>query len=1590
MKTKMPATTEELLNSSRRELLDLSTRNRLLSIPVDSSSARIISVRDEISEQVYRLLVAEKKAFSFLPGRSSAGSSALTESSENGDTELLEAPVLAQPGTESRDEEIDEATGLPKRHVDCRLQTSLTSEGLQRRLLDLYHDSRAMIEEAGVNILYLALGHLQWLEADAADTPRYAPLILVPVELSRKTASEKFILRWTEEDIVENLSLYAKLKEDFDIELPEFEDGEDFDIAAYFEAVAKAIKGVKGWEVQPDEITLGFFSFAKFLMFRDLDPKTWPTPEHLVSQPLVAGLLQDGFPVQSENFFTDDSQLDDLIPVAKLDHVVDADFTQTLAIESVRQGRSMVVQGPPGTGKSQSITNIIATAVMDGKRVLFVAEKLAALQVVQRRLQKEGLGALCLELHSNKSNKKTVIEEIGKTWTLGRPQPKDLESLVPKLNQKRSILNQHVRLLHEKHRQSGLTPFAIIGHLSLLEKRGLQANELMFSGAEDWTADQRKINRGHIEELAKRIDEIGLPVNHPWRGTNITAILQIDLDPLSKRITQTLTDLAKLLETSTALAENLSQPIPNTFAQTDEQLIIAGFVVSAPKTDKEALCNPSWNADLEPLRDLVAVGLKFATAQKQADNKVIDSAWEKDFSEQRQLISAHGKSLFRIFNGKYRAAMADIKGVLKAELPNAYADRLTFIDAIIAGQQALNKLRERDAIGAAAFGTQWKMEKSDWAQFTVVIDWVAQQTQAGLGSSFRNMFAGIGDPAVTSKLVEQLSGRLAIAREATQKLFAELSVNSNTTFGTPEFNEIKVETITDRLKGCHESIHLLPAWTTYALRAQQARAEGMGSLVDVLEHGKIPTKEVTDAFDRIYFGQLLRGIVRQKPELAHFDGELHERHVADFRELDNERLALAKYRTLMAHFDRLPPHSAVGAAGIVRSEMERKRGHRSVRRLLRDTGSVVQAIKPVFMMSPLSVSQFLEPGAVEFDLLVIDEASQVQPVDALGAIARCKQIVVVGDSKQLPPTKFFARLTSDVEEDEDNADDPQVAQAADIESILGLCRARGLPEKMLRWHYRSRHHSLIAVSNHEFYEDRLFIVPSPYLTNPDLGLKFHFVEGGVFDSGASATNRIEARAVCRAIVDHAKNSPNLSLGVASFSVKQQKAILDELELARRQDPVIEEFFANHSTEPFFCKNLENVQGDERDVIFISVGYGKNSSGYMAMRFGPLGAEGGERRLNVLISRAKKRCHVFASITANDIDLERARGKGVASLKVFLSYAETGKLAIPIITGREEDSPFEESVRRAVETLGYEVVPQVGEAGFYIDLGVRDRQEPGRFILGIECDGATYHSSRSARDRDRLRQAVLEDHGWIISRVWSTDWFQKPVEQLRKISAAIEAAKIGKSAKPNNPTKKVVPVEIRRDEVQDLDDGSLAKLAVPYVEANFPVPSRQEPHTVPNTTIMGICIKIIQIEGPIHEDEIVNRVKALWGYARAGSRIQGTVSTGIRSLMANNQCRSEDGFLFIPGAAVLIRNRENVESPDLRKPDMIAPAEIRAAILAVIDLSHGAAQKEIPTAVARVLGFKNTSAQLRYVVEGQIHKLEKQNAIAEVNGMFKRT
>ncbi len=1582
----MPLSTEQHLERSRRELLDLSTRNRLLSIPVGSRSAQVIQVSDEKSDQVFRLLVIEKKALSFLSGRSGKSFDAQDKSRLSSDAEDAEEG-LSQPG----DDGVDEAR-MDRRHTDARLQTSLSSEGLQSRLLALFRNAQTMIEEQGVNILYLALGNLKWLECDNPDVPRFAPLVLVPVEIHRKSASDKFYIRRLEEDVQENLSLRAKLKADFNIDLPDFPDEDDFDLLRYFDDVKTAISGAENWELLPNAITLGFFSFAKFLMFRDLDPENWPEGRSPIQHPFITALLQDGFP-QSEAFFAEDMHLDTLIPADRLDHVVDADSSQSIAIEMVRQGRSIVIQGPPGTGKSQSITNIIATAVLDGKTVLFVAEKLAALEVVKRRLNKEGLGDLCLELHSNKSNKRAVVEEVGRTWKLGKPIAEVPETLVPKLERSRAVLNHHANILHQRSSPSELTPYAVIGELVRLGSGAKEVADLNFTRAEGWTPEIRQECRRLMGELEERIREIGVPAQDPWRGIGCDMVLKVDLDLLETQIRMLSASLGALIETLGTLAVALKQPLPSTFPDVEQQVLISRYVETAPHVDKQAFCSSIWNAGLDQLSDLLKNGKFFEQTVADLAGKVADSAWEEDFSSAREHIAAHGRSWLRIFNGNYRRSLAKLRGVSTGLFPKAYDERLTYADQIIAGQRSLRDIRLAKDTGQTAFGEIWRGEKTDWRQIEAILTWVAQQRSAGLGEDFRILFAEVQDHQLVARLGEKISKLLTDAHQQATSLCERLNIDFQVAFHAADLESVPLPALAERSALFLEHMEDLARWNQYFIRAKRGRELGCGALIDRLESGAVSPEAALDCFDRIYFSQLIREFMRQNPELAQFDGVLHDRRIGEFRNLDMRRLRLSRHRVLAAHFGRMPPVEGVGPAGIVKGEMERKRGHRTVRRLLKDAGTIVQAIKPVFMMSPLSVAQFLEPGALEFDLLVVDEASQVQPVDALGAIARCRQIVVVGDSQQLPPTRFFMRMTSEATEDEEELE-TGVAEARDIESILGLCSARGLPQTMLRWHYRSRHHSLIAVSNHEFYKDRLFIVPSPHSSTASLGLRFHHIDGGVFDCGASGTNRIEAKAVCKAVIEHALQSPELSLGVAAFSVRQQQALLDELESLRREHPETESFFSKHPDEPFFIKNLENVQGDERDIIFISVGYGKDSRGYMAMRFGPLSIEGGERRLNVLISRAKKRCEVFSSILADDIDLGRASGKGVAALKTFLNYAKTGQLQIARHASGEEESPFEEAVRTALESSGHIVESQVGIAGFYIDLAVRSPDQSASYILGIECDGASYHSLRSARDRDRLRQTVLVDHGWAIHRIWSADWLQRPKEQLRKVLKAVEDAheqirqsrheeSFAPCMEESNPSE--VEREIRSEEG---DESGLSSLATPYYEANFPVERHLGPHEVSTKKLASLVFDIVKEEGPVHEEEVLIRVRNLWGLGRAGSRTQDSVAKAIRSLQKSRLCIDEKGFLSLPDMPVPIRNRDNVASQSLRKPEMLPPAEIRAAILALIDAHHGATEKEIPLAVARIFGFRCTSGQLRSVIAEQTVNLIENSVIREVNGMLK--
>ena len=626
------------------------------------------------------------------------------------------------------------------------------------------------------------------------------------------------------------------------------------------------------------------------------------------------------------------------------------------------------------------------------------------------------------------------------------------------------------------------------------------------------------------------------------------------------------------------------------------------------------------------------------------------------------------------------------------------------------------------------------------------------------------------------------------------------------------------------------------------------------------------------------------------------------------------------------------------------------------------------------MMSPLSIAKYIPPGSVSFDIVVFDEASQVRPVEAMGAILRGRQSVVVGDSRQLPPTSFFDSAGRDMEEEQ--------SDTADLESILGLFCAQGAPERWLRWHYRSRHESLITVSNHEFYDNKLIVFPSPDAGKKESGLRFRHGPENVYDRGGM--NVAEARMVAAAVMEHAGNSPDLTLGVVAFNLKQARRIEDELEILRRRDPSLEaSFFSQHPYEPFFVKNLENVQGDERDVILISVGYGKLDGGYLPMNFGPLNRDGGERRLNVLITRARRRCIVYSNFLAADLDLRRSKARGIHALKTFLKYADKGILDVPRATGRDADSPFEEAVAAALRERGHEIEQQVGSGGFFIDLAVVNPDRPGQYMLGIECDGAKYHSARSARDRDRLRQQVLEGLGWTIHRIWSTDWFRNRERELTRIEGAIRTARI-RSAKSGNGAGP--PVEVR-PEIEQLKRSreqprTPEKRSTPYIVSKPRIPALRTPlHEVSLSRLADWMSDVVRVESPIHRQEVVTRIRTAARVGRAGSRIRQCMEQAIRYGARRGMFERRGDFLWRTGHRTLeVRSRDG-DLPDtakaLRKIAMIAPEEIGQALHHAVKDSFGISEDEAIAEACRLFGFRRTgpriTSRVRQILQQEIRE-----------------
>jgi very-short-patch-repair endonuclease len=1391
----------------QRKLLDLSLRNNLLNFKGGKKSLKLEAPDPSALED----LLSEGHALKLLP-----------------------RPDLMD-GADPRNQAIHEARAredLRREHARDALKrrevfVDLPPEELEARLVELYRTARNMLQEGGANTLYLAFGFLSWIRDDKVGQRYRAPLILVPVMLNRKSARSGFTLTLHDDEPRFNPTLIEMLRQDFKLNLG-FADGElpkddsGLDVAAIWKLVSHAVKDIKGWEVTED-VVLATFSFAKYLMWKDLTDRTDQLRENAVVRHLI-DTPREHFP--SGVAFPMPNQLDREFRPEQTFCPLPADSSQLSAVMAAARGKDFVLIGPPGTGKSQTISNLIAQCLAEGKRVLFVSEKIAALDVVYRRLREVGLGEFCLELHSSKARKLDVLAQLQKSWEArGNIDPEVWRVEAERLKRVRDELNAYVERLHFRH-ANGMSIFDAIGRVvdgkdvpmlglswgkadvhdretldvmrELVDRLDVNAqavgqgalldHPLAAIGHSDWSPSwqQSVIDAARsvipaanaLEQASERfVQAVGLPrvaLDHRARsafavlahvlpkaaGRDWRFVLRVDARSIADRLKTGTALLIQHRALRTALSPNSTEIVvdanPNLQELFDEIL------------EAKRKLSVRYDEEVERL-DLP----ELEAAWKKAEKAIWPASWLRKRKVRKQLSTViAGQDKPDIAQDiRLLARMATLREQGLAQVEQQLAD-YDDLREITAGLWNGLKTRVEEVDQVLKFQTALSSAIASLARTPEQIGAVKSPLERLIGDG--NVLLESDGP-ITAAGEEYLKAREAL-QPAIDRLCAVASFSDTAKLN---FGELTLNELTARCLSFVRAENRLHAWCAWRKVRDQALALGLAPLVQAIEHGTVAQGSIRRAFETNYSRWWLNAAVDEEPIIRGFVSVVHEKRIDDFRRLDDRLTELTRAYIRAGLCAELPTQDSVtrnSEWGILKYEMTKKRQHMPLRQLMSKIPTALTKLTPCLLMSPLSIAQYLAADATTFDVVVFDEASQIPVWDAVGAIARGKQVVMVGDPKQLPPTSFFDRAESDL-------DDEDVE--GDLESILDECLGANLPTMNLAWHYRSRNESLIAFSNHRYYGGSLVTFPSP--VTEDRAVSFHYVKG-VYEKGGARINKPEAKALVADLVRRLKSpgfrESRLTIGVVTFNAEQQALIEDLLDEERRKDPSIEPYFAEMEMEPVFVKNLESVQGDERDIMYFSITYGPDLYGAVSMNFGPMNRNGGERRLNVAITRARHELRVFSSLKAEQMDLARTQAAGVRDLKHFLEFAERGPRALAEATHGSRggfESPFEQAVAAALAGKGWELHTQVGASAFRVDLAVVHPDAPGAYLTGIECDGATYHRSATARDRDKLREQVLRGLGWEIIRVWSTDWWIDPdgtLEKLHgKLLSLLEASRI---------------------------------------------------------------------------------------------------------------------------------------------------------------------------------------------------------------------
>lgn len=1571
----------------QRKLLDLTTRNRLLHLPDSAKGVRLVCPDPGALED--QLAGGKRIRIVSIPDLEAGG---------------RDAALYEQQNRESLRDEYAR-TALSRGEVLATLEKTK----LEAALIDLYRKARSDLDEGGANTLFLAIGFLKWKKS--ADDPKSysAPLILLPVKLERKSALSGVTMTLLEDEPRFNLTLLELLRHDFELVIPGLDgelpaDDSGIDIEGIWNIVRRAIRDVPGFEVT-HELVLGTFSFAKYLMWQDLSARS----EQLLQSPLVKHLLEraaGGEGYISSGEFPRPEELDLKVSPANLFTPLPADSSQLAAVVASANGCDFVLDGPPGTGKSQTIANMIAHNLALGRRVLFVAEKMAALEVVYRRLEEKGLGEFCLELHSSKTSKVDVLKQLERAWDVRDAlTAEEWAAETAKIHTLRNTLNGVVHLLHQRW-PNGMSVHQAIGRVV----RDATTSTPRLS----WPAGtEHDVNAyAQLQAVSRRLDLNSKAAQELPGGFAFVARTdwsngwQEAMVAVARELPEAIDGLQAA---SDKLLEGTHLALPSAEIDDIDQLVtFVSLLLCAHGVDLGFIFTPTAPAKVQAARRAIELLDAYRSTELSLSLPYASQACRRINLEQLGQEWTQAKDKFWFFatlaKTKVTKNLASQGGA--SGLPDTAADlpKLLHMRTLLAEVDGM--AGELSALPA------WNGLSSDTARIASAMD---------LGEQIRSMISTLAHSPdhlivlreTTLKLIveaNELLGADGFIAAALHRLKESVSRFKQTSERFSDLATSQAVTMANTQAVRSAAVEIsqqqaqLKAWCDWCRVRDEAINLGLQPLTEALTSNALAAGGASAAFETAYARWFAAVVIDAEPLLRNFVPAEHMSDIDAFRRLD-DHLSTLTVRYIRAKLCGLIPAKndigKQGGFGILKHELQKSRRHKPVRQLAIEMGDAMTRLAPCMLMSPLSIAQYLPPDLALFDLVIFDEASQIAPWDAIGSIARGKQVVIAGDPRQMPPTNFFNRAASASDDD----------TSEDMESILDECLGAGIPSHSLSWHYRSRHESLIAFSNHRYYDSNLITFPAAETRAS--AVEWRRVDG-VYAKGKGRHNQIEAEAIVaetvKRLTDPAFIAAGYSIGIITLNTDQQKLITDLLDRARQRYPHIEPFFQDDLAEPVVVKNLETVQGDERDLIMLGVGYGPTEPGaqVMSMNFGPLNKEGGWRRLNVAITRARREMLVFSSFDASMVDLNRTNARAVRDLKHFIEFAQRGPRALAeAIQGSVGgyDSPFEEAVAQGLRRKGWQVIPQIGVSRFRIDLGIVHPDRPGDYLAGVECDGATYHSAATARDRDKVRGAILEGLGWKLVRLWSTEWWIDKAGALDRLHASLDAlleasrsnmrliepkqdavlpqASIVESTVAE-AVMEVAPLELAELPVSATQQPAAEPRVARYFEVGSALPTCDE-YRVTDFASMGERINPEQFyaqdydlvladliehvliqEAPILDSLLVQRIARAHGFQRSGRLIRDRV---LELAERNHHLQDgliEDQFVWRTEQDIAAWDRYRIPATDkdARSVEEIAVEELRTAAC-LIPLGDRALE------IARLLGVKRLTGPARARIERAI-------------------